>query len=77
MLFSYCLPFPPFCNLDDDEFQLVINELRNGPVRLNLDRFECLNYNPFLLNSNYDLTRSNNIDPDTCLTANKFSCDFR
>ena len=73
---SSCLPFLPFCNLDDDEFQLVINELRNGPVRFNPERFECLNYNPFLLNSNYDLTRSNNIDPDTYLTTNKFSCDY-
>ena len=76
MLFSSCLPFLPFCNLDDDEFQLVINELRNGPVRFNPERFESLNYNPFLLNSNYDLTRSNNIDPDTYLTTNKFSCDY-
>ena len=28
------------------------------------------------MNSNYDLTRSNNIDPDTYLTTNKFSCDY-
>ena len=76
MLLSSCLPFLPFCNLDDDEFQLVINELRNGPVHFNPECFECLNYNPFLLNSNYDLTRSNNIDPDTYLTTNKFSCDY-
>ena len=76
MLFSSSLPFLPFCNLDGDEFQLVINELRNGPVHFNLERFECLNYNPFLLNSNYDLTSSNNIDSDTYLTTNKFSCDY-
>ena len=66
----------PFNYLDDTDFNLVLYELRNGPVRFDSNRFESLNYNPIFSNVSNDLTRSNNLDPDKYFNVDSFPCEY-
>jgi hypothetical protein len=42
----------PFSYLDDDEFEFLLYEFANGPVRFDEDRLSCLVFNPLLYDCN-------------------------
>lgn len=53
----------PFCRLEDEEFNIVIYELANGPVKLSEVRFFSLKFNP-LIPGNRNLALSSDLNPD-------------
>jgi hypothetical protein len=74
-----CLEFfniLPFSHLDDDEFQLVLYELNNGPINFDIDRLNTMIFNPLLSGCHKSLALSTDLDPDSNFYTNKFKCDY-
>ena len=65
----------PFQNLDNESFELVINEMSNGSMGFDSDRFACLKLNPLSLDRYKNLSLSQNLDPDSNFFSDVFNCD--
>ena len=65
----------PFCHLEHDEFNMVIYELANGPVKFDETRLSSLKFNP-LIPGNSNLTLSSDLDPESNFDFDKRHCKY-
>ena len=65
----------PFCHLEHDEFNMVIYELANGPVKFDEIRLSRLKFN-LLIPGNSNLTLSSDLDPDSNFDFDKLRSEY-
>jgi hypothetical protein len=61
--------------LDDQEFNLLIFEMQNGSINYDVDRLDCLHFNPFLQGNHY-LTLSSDLDPELNRFSHANDCNY-
>ena len=65
----------PFWHLERDEFNTVIYELANGPIKFDETRLSSLKFNP-LTPGNSNLTLSSDLDPDSNFDFDKIHSEY-
>ena len=61
---------------DDDEFNLYLYELGNGPINFDLDCLSTLHFNPLLSSCGQRLALSTDIDPDSNFYFDQLNCGY-